>query len=85
MNLKLFSLVVNRREEQCKFLLELCCNDVERYLLLEAALKFNHDLSFVPGDKDTVDKYLEKHTLDGYPVKVDKQDSYFYNNKNDKQ
>lgn len=49
---------VNRRTAQEEFLFNLCDNDFDKLLELEAKMK-KHFIHYCPGDKDEVEKLLK--------------------------
>jgi len=55
------STFVNRSKHQTQFLFELCDKDFDKYLLLEEKIKNN--FLGCPGDKETVDEYLNQKSL----------------------
>lgn len=55
--LELLSWVSNRRLQQTEFLYELCGNDFDKLLEVEAKLK-KHHLQYCPGDMDELNKVL---------------------------
>ena len=56
------SLLFNRRNEQCKFLLKLCGGNKTKYIDLEVAIKKLH-IHHCPGDEEEIDKILKHEKI----------------------